>query len=380
MSVVDRTEKKDLTKMSSNKNSLGNLDLRSRFKKYDSYQPRNGMTLRRAKILLTNNTEPVKYNQKSTVIRAVGQPTKQTKPLGPKSSYFPYANLKTKKPQTHKSFKSYSNSNHIASVQKIATTKIAMVAVATAQIYENEQHPDNETTLYGTAKHRVTLAQRVLYGFAALILVFSAFVSVQSFITNQQAKKQIATLGENSSRDEQGVAEGTGSDPVEDKISESAIYAFQPPDPRDPRFIRIPELGVLARVKNLGITPDGAVDAPKNINDAGWYNGSARPGSSVGSSLLLGHVSGWTAPGIFKQINRLIPGSQFEVEKGNGEIIKYRVTKSEKIPLDQVDMAKILGTEVAGEHDIKLMTCSGRYNSQRETYEDRFVVYATQIK
>jgi len=366
--------------MSINKNSSNSLDSRTRVKKYDSYQPRNGTSLRHAQILPTTNTEPVKYNQQSTITHAVGQSTKQSKSLGIKSSYSPHANLKTKKPQTHKSYKTNNNSTHNASAQKARTTKMAMVAVATAQIYENEQYPDNETTLYGRAKRRVTLAQRVLYGFAALILVFSAFVSVQSFITNQQAKKQIAALGENSSRDEQGVAEGTGSDPSEEKISESAIYAFQPPDPRDPRFIRIPELGVLARVKNLGITPDGAVDAPKNINDAGWYNGSARPGSSVGSSLLLGHVSGWTAPGIFKQINRLVPGSQFEVEKGNGEIIKYRVTKSEKIPLDQVDMAKILGTEVAGEHDIKLMTCSGRYNSQRETYEDRFVVYATQIK
>jgi hypothetical protein len=255
-----------------------------------------------------------------------------------------------------------------------------MTAVNTAQIFDNEQYPDNETTIYGSAKRKLTLLQKMMYGFGAVVLLFATFVSVQSFITNNQAKEQIATLGENSSRDEYGVSEGTGDEPSEEQISESAIRAFQVPDPRDPRFLRIPELGVFARIKNLGVTAEGAVDAPRNIYDTGWYNGSARPGASAGASLVLGHVSGWTGPGVFKQINRLVPGSQFEIEKGNGEVVRYSVTNSEQLPLDQIDMSKILGTEKAGEHDIKLMTCSGRYNNETKTFEDRFVVYATQIK
>jgi LPXTG-site transpeptidase (sortase) family protein len=218
-----------------------------------------------------------------------------------------------------------------------------------------------------------------MYGFGVIVLLFSAFVSVQSFINNKQAKEQIATLGENISKDEQGVSEGTGDEPSEDEISESAIYAFQVTNPQDPRYIRIPELGILARVKNLGTTPEGAVDAPKNIYDAGWYNGSARPGNSVGSSLILAHVSGWTSAGLFKNINKLVDGSEFEVEKGNGEIIKYSVTKKEQIPVDQVNMSKVLSTETAGQHDIKLMTCSGKYNKSTKTFDDRYIVYAKQI-
>jgi LPXTG-site transpeptidase (sortase) family protein len=194
-----------------------------------------------------------------------------------------------------------------------------------------------------------------------------------------QAKDLVATLGDSNTKDEFGVSEGTGSEPSEEEVSQSAIANYRVADPKDPKYLRIPELGILARVKNLGVTNDGAVDAPKNIHDSGWYNGSARPGSSAGSSLILGHVSGWTGPGIFKKIDKMIAGSQFEVEKGNGEIVRYRVTKTEKIPLDQVNMSKILSTEVAGKHDMKLMTCSGKYNDQTKTFDDRFVVYAEQI-
>ena len=78
-----------------------------------------------------------------------------------------------------------------------------MTAVSESQIFDNEIYPDNEITVYGRAKRKLSLIQKTLYGFGVLVLVFSALVSVQSFINNKQAKEQIATLGENSSKDDQ---------------------------------------------------------------------------------------------------------------------------------------------------------------------------------
>jgi sortase (surface protein transpeptidase) len=248
---------------------------------------------------------------------------------------------------------------------------------------KQSDYKESETTdtnsVFVSGRRKTSILQKMIYAFASLVVVFSGFVSVQSFITNNQAKEQIATLGEAVSRDEQGVSEGTGNEPSEEPISQSVVANYQVPNPEDPRFLRIPSLGVFSRIKNLGVTPEGAVDAPRNIYDTGWYNGSARPGSRVGSSLILGHVSGWTGPGVFKKINELPAGGEFEIEKGTGEVIKYSVVRSEQIPLDQIDMSKVLSTEEAGKHDLKLMTCSGRYNSSTETFEDRFIVYAKQI-
>jgi hypothetical protein len=375
--------------MATQKINMNSPLLRSRVKKYDTYHNRNGSTVRQSvtgvnPVAIKSAVPTVPSHKSTSQINLTPVQTQRISTASPQQ----LAHSKLKQPtivKLHhnnqlKSNTHIQNKNKFAHPQHLKSSKkVALLAVAAAQLYDNETYPDNETTLYGIAKKKLSKTQKLLYGFASAILVFSAFVSVQSFITNNQAKEQIATLGENVSRDEFGVSEGTGSEPSEEEVSQSAIANYRVADPRDPKYLRIPELGILARVKNLGVTSDGAVDAPKNIYDTGWYNGSARPGSSVGSSLIMGHVSGWTGPGIFKKIDRMVEGSQFEVEKGNGEIVRYRVTRTEKLPLDQVDMSKILSTEVAGKHDIKLMTCSGRYNSQTKTFEERFVVYAMQI-
>ncbi len=360
--------------MQENKISLSSPILRSRVKKYDTYQNHGrGSFKGNSPRITTENTQV--SNTRSNLVQPVD--TSEVRKLDSNQVATAQENTSIDQKQTIQKIKPKTiNYSDKTSTQNGA---LALQAVGTARIYENEIYPDNESTLYGVAKRKLSIFQKAMYGLGVLVLVFSAFVSIQTFITNREAKNQIATLGENSSKDDQGVSEGTGDDPSEEEVSQAAIAAYQVSDPRDPRYIRIPELGVLARIKSLGITPSGAVDAPKNIFDAGWFNGSVRPGSSKGSSFILGHVSGWTGPGVFKNINRLVAGSQFEIEKGNGEIIKYSVTKTEKLALDQIDMSKILSTEVSGKQDIKLMTCSGKYNKETKTFEDRFVVYAEEI-
>lgn len=366
-----------------------------RIKKYDSYSQRGGSIIRShrpatQRLHTQESTSPISQSSPNLNDFNVIQELKNSQHVNKLTSNpKKYSDFGVNKPVIYKSQfgptnnfseRSIVNNSRINSSTSITSEIIAIKAVADAAIYENELYPDNEMTLYGSNKRKLSVLQKLMYGFGVMVLLFSAFVSIQSFMTNKQAKDQIATLGQNATKDDQGVTEGTGDEPSEEEISEAALSAYQVKNPNDPRYIRIPELGVLARVKNLGIDKNGAVDAPWNIYDAGWYNGSARPGNSFGSSLVLGHVSGWTGPGVFKNINRLVPGSQFEIEKGNGEKITYSVTKTEQIPLDQVNMAKILGTEVAGQHDMKLMTCSGKYNKETKTYEDRFVVYAEVVK
>jgi sortase (surface protein transpeptidase) len=175
--------------------------------------------------------------------------------------------------------------------------------------------------------------------------------------------------------DENGVLEGTGDEPSEAPVPTQSILSYTV-SPDMPRYIRIPSIGVFSRVKQLGITREGAVDAPANINDAGWFNGSAKPGSAIGSSLIVAHVSGWTAPGAFKKINQLKPGMRFEIEKGDGEKLVYEVVRGESIPVDQVNMESILNPVEGEQHDLKLMTCSGRFNRQTDHYEERYVIFA----
>lgn len=339
-------------------NFITNDDMRSRMKKYDSYNHDSRFSYR--KISASNNFKPKTPSVHVDVANKSSAIPRTTKPLQPHL--------------THKrNLPGIRTASSVSEVDPIALKAIKLSAPSEKVVFSEEF-----STVYGDKKNKSSIFQKSLYGLGMLVIVFSAIVSVQTFMTNKYAKQQVATLGVNS--DPQGVSEGTGSDPSEEPIPESVVSGYTVQNPEDPRYLRIPELKIFSRIKNLGVTSEGAVDAPKNIYDSGWYNGSARPGNSVGSSLILGHVSGWTGPGVFKNINKLKEGSRFEIEKGSGEKIYYEVTKAEQIPLAQVDMSKILATEVAGEHDLKLMTCSGKYNRETKEFEDRFVVYARQIK
>jgi len=265
----------------------------------------------------------------------------------------------------------------------LSTHELALQAVGNTQTHKGSIISSQFTGVIDHKPSR-TKMHMAMYIVAAIVFLFSSAVSVQTFVINGQNKQQIEeVLGENSvntTLDEQGVVEGTGNQPAEKTVPASAIDNYRIANPEEPRALRIPSLGVYARIKSLGETPEGAVAAPRNLNDVGWYDGSARPGNSRGSSLLLGHVSGWTADGVFKHIDKLDAGTIFEVEKGNGTKVKYQVTKSKSIPVDSLDMGKILTPEVSGEHDLKLMTCSGKYNRDTKLYEERFVVYAKIIR
>lgn len=228
-------------------------------------------------------------------------------------------------------------------------------------------------------KYKSTSAyQKLFYATGMAVFAFALFVSIQTLSQNKQVEETIDVLGTQSVQvtDDEGVSQGTGNDPSDDKPDDGAISSYQV-SPNAPRYIRIASQSVNARVKNLGLTSTGAVDAPANVHDAGWYRDSVLPGSKSGVSLILGHVSGWSTPGVFKNIKSLSPGEIIEIEKGDGTILRYSVEKTEEYSVDAVDMAKILHEVPTGEHSLRLMTCSGNYNKQTDSYESRTVVYAS---
>lgn len=217
---------------------------------------------------------------------------------------------------------------------------------------------------------------RILYTFGMCTFAVALFASFHTVYTNVQTKDQVAVLGETTnSIDETGVAEGTSDEPSEELVSDGAMKAYSV-GKSEVRYIRIPSLRVNARVKSTGLDAKGAIEAPRNINDVNWYEDSVVPGSSVGTSLLVGHLSGWTAPGVFKKLDKLKPGDTIELERGDGKKILYSVERTETAPVEDIDISKVLATDVPDTHMLKLMTCAGAYDSKSDSFKERTIVYA----
>ena len=128
----------------------------------------------------------------------------------------------------------------------------------------------------------------------------------------------------------------------------------------------------------MGVNNDGSIQAPRNIFDAGWYNGSVKPGD-IGAMFIDAHASGPTREGLFAYLDKLAEGDEIQIEKGDGTRLTYRVAHTETVALADIDMRKALlphGNILRG---LNLMTCTGKWLDDKQTYDQRVIVYAEQL-
>lgn len=210
-----------------------------------------------------------------------------------------------------------------------------------------------------------------LYGMAVAIFIGGVGVSLQGFIVNQQVVDQVHAVSQsNDKSDEQTQRDVPSEKPLpNDPTNGYHVAALAP------RVISIPKLGVKARVLSLGVSAENEMLAPKNIYDTGWYNGSAKPGEA-GATVINGHVSGPTKPGIFHQIKSLVAGDELMIERGDGTKLSYYVKSVETLPEQKVDMLKLLNSAAPGGSGLNLITCAGKYDSKTHSFADRTIVYA----
>jgi LPXTG-site transpeptidase (sortase) family protein len=262
---------------------------------------------------------------------------------------------------------------------KPRTINTKMIMIQLVQAHTINEESTQSLTLKKSYRPK-NLGKRLYFAFGSVVFILSAGMNIYSLSLNKQVKDQASKVaGTFVEADEQGVAQGTGSEPESEKPSDNAIFDYIV-SPDKPRYLRIPSQSVTARVKELGIASDGSVDAPWNVHDVGWYSGSITPGSKNGVSLLLGHVSGKIMPGVFKNIAQLPNGALVEVEKGNGQIHTYEVEKIEEYETKNIDMAKILYEVEQGKQSLRLITCAGAYDSDTGEYKSRTVVYLSPTK
>lgn len=205
---------------------------------------------------------------------------------------------------------------------------------------------------------------------ACVIFAIGIFVAMQGQKVNQQVEAQVNNLQQATSGD----VDGDGDDDVPDETPVGNIQSYTVA-PDQPRFIRVAKLGVEARVLRLGVTANNELDAPNNIYDVGWYEGSSKPGKH-GAMLVDGHVHGPTTPGVFYGLKDLVAGDNIEVERGDGKKFTYKVVKSETYDANNVDMNAALVSAEQGRPGLNLITCTGNVNYAESSYDQRIIVFA----
>ena len=224
-------------------------------------------------------------------------------------------------------------------------------------------------------KKRIELKRFGIVLLAGILVLVTGYVSIDTWMTNNRVKAETSqpTAAVATAVVHTKDQEGKDESPVSVDLLKSYTVAASLP-----RAIYINKINVSARVMPMSINADGSVQAPRNIFDAGWYNGSVQPGE-IGAMFIDGHASGATREGLFAYLDKLVEGDTLEIEKGDGSRLAYRVVHTETVNLSDVDMKKLLlpyGNTVRG---MNLMTCTGNWVADQETYDKRVTVYTEQI-
>jgi len=209
----------------------------------------------------------------------------------------------------------------------------------------------------------------ILYSLAAVLFIVGGVIAWQGFVANKRLEDQVSQAS--------AQAEDDGSRPSEEVVAASAIDSYTV-GPTMPRLVHIEKLGVKARIMPLGVTSDNKLKAPSNVHDAGWYNASALPGQP-GAMLVDGHVSSWSTDGVFKNLHKLVPGDVITIERGDGELVQYKVVKSTSYETAETDMNAAMTPITQGKNGLNLITCHGEVKPGTSEFAERLIVFAEQI-
>jgi LPXTG-site transpeptidase (sortase) family protein len=129
----------------------------------------------------------------------------------------------------------------------------------------------------------------------------------------------------------------------------------QPSVPSKPVRIVIPDIDMDRPLLQVGIDAETVPIVPKH--DAGWYEGSARPGEG-GNIVLWGHALRFKdtpeIPAPFGQLQKLNPGARIVLYTAEGTAHVYRIEQQIWATPDQVDYIRPKGSE-----RVTLISCIG---------------------
>lgn len=141
-----------------------------------------------------------------------------------------------------------------------------------------------------------------------------------------------------------------------------------------PVRLKIPGINVDAALESVGLTLKGAVDVPKGLGNAAWFNLGPRPGE-IGSAVITGHYGRWKngAGSVFDDLNKLNQGDKLYVEDDKGVITSFVVRASRSYD-PNADAPEVFDSNDGKPH-LNLITCEGVWNINLKSYPKRLVVF-----
>lgn len=158
--------------------------------------------------------------------------------------------------------------------------------------------------------------------------------------------------------------------PSEEPIKKSEYTSTA--GPTEPKYITLPSINAEGFIEKIGVDQNNQMAVPTNIYLAGWYVEALKPGEA-GLSIIDGHLDGYKNDGIFKNLAKLKVGGSYQVEKGDGSILNYKVKSVQSMPVAEAN-TKLFVKDPAIKSQLNLITCGGKFDEAKKQYENRVIV------
>ena len=201
---------------------------------------------------------------------------------------------------------------------------------------------------------------RLLGAGAGLILIAAGWLQLRSSTTDappmspQRAQHAVAA--------DTAIGGGTGSSPL-----------------APPTRLRIDRVHVSAPIVPIRLQPDATLLPPDPPSRVGWWQDSVLPGSSVGTTVITGHVDSATyGPGALFALRTVKAGDVVTLSLSSGQTLRYRVAAIAEYHKTELPYAQVLSQSVSPSR-LVIITCGGAFDAATRHYRDNLVVYAARI-
>jgi Sortase domain len=141
-----------------------------------------------------------------------------------------------------------------------------------------------------------------------------------------------------------------------------------------PVRLKVPAIGVDARVVPVGVAAGGALGIPASPSVVGWWAGGGSPGQRSGATVLVGHVdSAASGPGALFRLQDIRPGAAVTLTAG-GRAWRYAVRAVRAYVKAALPSAAVFGQQVTPR--LVIITCGGPFDAATGHYLDNIVAWA----
>lgn len=142
-----------------------------------------------------------------------------------------------------------------------------------------------------------------------------------------------------------------------------------------PTRIRIPEIRVNAPITETSLDSAHHLQVPplSHPNLAGWYRGSASPGS-IGNAVVLGHVDTRRGPAVFYNLGALHKGDTIHIDRRDHRTAVFSIDAIQVFAKDAFPSKTVYGDTARPE--LRVITCGGGFSKSADEYLGNVVVFA----